>query len=499
MKRLLVRIALYVAIIGALAVCRWRLWTYGTDTGTFSQVVASGFGGFLDGPEQGTHFRFHWAPLLVVLQPLVLATRSALSLQLAQIVLCACTALPLYGIARAYVDERAARRYATLALLYPPLAGTAFTEFHEIAFFPALALGCVWAAQTRRPRAFVALATAAALVREEACITLVLAGLGLVALAIVAARRPAGAGPGGLLFGRPADPRALALQGGFLAVASVIALGVYYGLVIPRVGSWAPSRFYDFPFAFGPAALVRDLFAHPADLRTFLTPGRAGYLLEAFVPLALLPLRSAWTLAAVPGLLVVLLSSDPIAWRMGSHYPAVWVPWLLLATLHALVRADLARPPAARTARPRAYVAAAALSVVFLIAINPMHVGHYLRPYVPHAGVAAAFRLVDPQAYVATHDEWFAHEALAHRNATVFFCPFVTDAVYEDDFPNAYFQERIKPELAREVASGRARVRARFGPIAVYVRRPDPGARVGGCDTGAILPPRGAPERLLGK
>ena len=118
MRRLWVCIILYVALQGALAAWRWHLWTFGTDTGTFAQVVASAFSGFRDGPEQGTHFRFHWAPLLAILYPLIALTRSPLALQFAQIVLISLSALPLYAVARAYVNERSALRYAALALVY---------------------------------------------------------------------------------------------------------------------------------------------------------------------------------------------------------------------------------------------------------------------------------------------------------------------------------------------------------------------------------------------
>ena len=476
-RRLWTYIAAYVALFTAFALWRWHVWSYGTDTGTFTQAIGDAFGGFRDGPEQGTHFRFHWAPLLATLYPLVAIGRTGLVLQIAQAALIALSALPLYALARAYTSARRALTYASLALLYPPLAAVAFTEFHEIAFYPAIALGLVYAADRARWRLFAALAIAGALVREEACIVLALIGIAFAGIGLLRRRTARG----GMLAGEPREPERLALAGVGLAAVNALALLGYYALVIPHVGAWQPSRFYQYSFAFGPLGVVGALLAHPAYVANVLTLGRFTYLLEALVPLAFLPLFSRWSLLAVPPLLIVLLSSDPIAWRMGSHYAAIWCPWLLLGTLAAL----LAFERRGRLVRADRFVrASVALCIVFLIAINPMHPGHYLRPvYADTADAQRALRTVPSGMPLATHDEWFAHTAFRDRNATVFLCPYVRYAVYADDFPNPYFQSDIRPALARDVASGRARVVATYGRVHVYELTPKPGARIGNCIT----------------
>jgi uncharacterized membrane protein len=478
MRRLWVCIILYVALQGALAAWRWHLWTFGTDTGTFAQVVASAFSGFRDGPEQGTHFRFHWAPLLAILYPLIALTRSPLALQFAQIVLISLSALPLYAVARAYVNERSALRYAALALVYPPLAAVAFGEFHEIAFYPVTALGLFWAADRARWGPFALLALAAVMIREEACIVFALTGAAFATIGFANAGKPEGEG---LLVGAPREPARLAVAGLGLMLAGIGALYLYFEIIIPHVGAWQPSRFYDYPFAHGPLALVIALALHPVYLLALAFRGRFTYVLEAFVPLALLPLRSAWTLLALPGLVGLLLSSDQIAWRMGSHYAAIWIPWLLLGAIAALVSLQRARrEPVAR----RWWIAALACSAIFLIAFNPMHPLHYLRPvYADDAAADAAFALIPAHARVATHDEWFTRIALVAPQATVFFCPYVDFAVYADDYPSDFFQREIRPEIGRELRNGQMRIVAAFGPVKAYARKPDPGARVGNCIT----------------
>ncbi len=472
-KRLVLAFAAYVAVLSALAIARWHLWTYGTDTGTFVQVILDAFGGFRDGPERGTHFRFHWAPLLATLYPLVAITRSGLALQIAQIVLIGLSAFPLYGIARGYLSPERSAAIASLALLYPPLAAVAFTEFHEIAFYPALALGLVWAAERARWRAFALLAVASALVREEACIVLAIVGIVFATIGVVR-RNVARGGGEGLLVGAPREPERLAVAGSFLTLVNVAALATYAFVVLPRVGPWQPSRFYEFPFAHGPAQLLATLATHPQDIPTFVTFGRFTYLLEAFVPLALLPFFSRWSLLALPGLAIVLLSSDPIAWRMGSHYAAIFAPWLVLGAAAALVRfaRDGERDRATRFGRAALILCALVLATPF----NPMHIAHYLRPVAPHDDVARALADVPHDAPIVMHDEWFAHVSGAYPLATVFFCPSARYALFRKDYPSGYFHDEIAPEIAREVARGEMRVITSYGDLDLYSRVPAPGS-----------------------
>ena len=123
-----------------------KFWTYGSDTGTFAQIVADAFGGMRNGVEAGSHFRYHWSPSLALLWPFVAATRSALPLQLMQ---AAATVR-----ARRWSRRLHGRTWrgglpnglGLLALLYPPLLALGFDEFHELGLFTPLVLGLVLAA-----------------------------------------------------------------------------------------------------------------------------------------------------------------------------------------------------------------------------------------------------------------------------------------------------------------------------------------------------------------
>jgi hypothetical protein len=273
-----------VAAFSAAAILRWHAWSYGVDLGTFAQVIDNTFHGFTDRPEAGTHFRYHWSPILALLWPVVAATRSPLSLQFVQIVLIALTAVPLAAIVRSHADEGWAFRAGLLALLYPPLIAPAFLEFHELAFYPVLALALIWAADRARWGWFAVFSIAALAVREDATLDLAIVGL---VLGIIGLVRRSTSAQSGLLAGEPREPGRLAIAGFALAVLSFVTLAVYFSLV-KDLGGWRPSHFYDYSFAQGPVQVALSLFTHPIELvRAIFTFGRFTYLLEAFLPLAL--------------------------------------------------------------------------------------------------------------------------------------------------------------------------------------------------------------------
>jgi hypothetical protein len=150
---------------------------------------------------------------------------------------------------------------------------------------------------------------------------------------------------------------------------------------------------------------------------------------------------------------------------MGSHYAAIWIPWLLLGCAAALVGFE--RSGGLRGAG-RAFTAVAACCALFFLAFNPMHPLHFLRPIYPHDNVAALMALVPRDAAVITHDEWFAHLSLDHPRATVF--PYTAHeyALVADDYPNAYYQTVTRVGLLAAVRSGRAHEIRRIGRVALY-------------------------------
>jgi uncharacterized membrane protein len=450
------------AVLAALAVARTKLWTYGSDTGTFAQIVAGAFGGMRDGVEAGSHFRYHWSPSLALLWPLVAVPRSALGLQLAQAAATALCAPLLAAVARPYTGARLAERLGYLTLLYPPLLALGFDEFHELGLFTVLALALFLFADRRWWTPFALCALAAAGLREDAALTLIV--FGIVLFAIARARRPQGRG---LLDGFTSAPREVAAAGAGLAIGCSATLAVYYGVVTPRLGGWVPSHFYVYSFAAGPLALLASPFVHPiAFARAIFTFGRLTYVLEALVPLAFLPLRSRWWLLALPGAAIVLLANSGYVWRMGDHYAALWIPWLLVATAAAV--AALSQRSGERVARGWT-TAASAVCVLFLVAFDPLHPLHYLHPYYHDlAGARSAIGCVPKDASLSTYDEWFSAVAAQRPRATIDRSNGVEYLVYALDFPSESFRSRLGPAIAREVARGEYRAVCRYGNVVAY-------------------------------
>jgi uncharacterized membrane protein len=437
-------------VLSAAAAVRTADWSYGADTGTFVQIVLDAFGGMHNGVESTTHYRFHWSPALMLLWPFLAVTHSVWVLQTILAAATVACAPLLAAIARARgIASGVADRIGAVALVYPPLVAVGFAEFRDLGLLPALALGW-WLAVQRRAWTWVAvLALLLAGLREDVCIELAIVG---AAVALDGARR---------------RDRQLVAAGFGSAALGIISAAVYALVVLPRVGPWPPSHFYDYPFAHGPAALLLAPLLHPlAFFGAVLTVGRLTYVLEALVPLAFVPLRSRLAWLTVPGFAIVLLANSGLVWRMGMHYAALWIPWLLIAFAAGIASLRLQR---------RWTTIAFVLSAIVLIAFSPLHPLHYLKPsYHAVADARAVLEALPTQSHVATHDEWYTAIAARNPNASVLGTgpsPFAAEyIVFAEDFPNATFHDVFVPRIRAVLRCGGYRLVARRGNVVGYVR-----------------------------
>jgi uncharacterized membrane protein len=433
-------------VLAVLAAVRAADWSYGADTGTFVQIVLDALGGMHNGVERTTHYRFHWSPSLVLLWPFLAATHSLWVLQAILAAATVACAPLLAAIARARGLERGiADRIGAVALVYPPLVAVGFGEFRDLGLLPALALGWWLALRTRAWGWVAVLALVLAGLREDVCIELALVGL------VVAV-------DGALRRDWP-----LLAAGLGSAAAGIFSDAIYALVVLPRVGPWPASHFYVYPFASGPAALLLAPLTHPLAFgAAILTLGRLTYLLEALIPLAFIPLRSRLAWLAVPGFAIVLLANSGLVWRMGMHYAALWIPWLLIAFAAGM----------ASLAHPRRWTATAfLLSSIVLVAFSPLHPLHYLKPSYHALGDARAAMACAPAgASVATHDEWYT--AVSARRANVMVLgddpPPTAYIVVADDYPNRAFADQVLPKVRALVAAGTYRRVCAVGHVSAY-------------------------------
>jgi uncharacterized membrane protein len=439
-RTVIVSSLILAAILLVCAFVRTSFWTYGADTGTFTIAILNAPHGMADSFEQGSHFRYHWSPILVLLYPLVAITQSVLSLQIVQVFLVVGSVLAYYALIERYIGKTLALRCAIIALLYPPLIGLAFAEFHELAFAPLFTFLALLALSARRWGWYALLLLALLCVRED--VALLTGFMGSVLT----------------VYGARSGDRAYAKAGALTALSAGAVLLLYFGLIVPHLGGWGPSGFYTYSFD-GDAHHLKDEMA--------VVP-RLTYVLEILIPLAFLPLRTRWFLLTVPAIAIVLSANSGGVWRMGMHYVALWIPWVLLA-----MAAGLAQIQA--RAGERAAIgwssAATALCVLFLVLMNPTHAQHYLTPaYRDTAAVQRVIHCVPPNATLGTHDEWYAAIAFTHPNETIGAPSYASYLLFADDYPNGEFQAKILPAIRRQVADGHVNEVCRSNRVAVYRR-----------------------------
>lgn len=372
----------YAAIFTALGAWKYAVHRNFVDFGIFAQTASSAFGCFCNAIE-GSHYAFHFSPILYLAGAALLLWHSPLVLIALQSVACALVIPPVYGL----VARRANAPIATLATvvtaLYPPLAGLAFGDFHENAFAPAAITWAAWAFDGGYARAALAFAVVAMCVKEDQAIFVAVSGAALWWRFR------------GTTAGRYA--LAAALLGALVAVEFFRDIQPHH----VAAAQWAPERFYAWT---------------PGDVHALLPGGivqRAGFLLLIFLPLGFLPLRSRVAWFALPPLLEVLLSRMSTTYTLGSHYAGAWMGYLFVAFALG------ARKAPESASRRGLYVALACCAIELAVA-NPMHPGMNLRPLAPRdRALDAVLSSLPLDASVATQEEAYTHLALDDPNATL--------------------------------------------------------------------------------
>ncbi|HTU83491.1 MAG TPA: DUF2079 domain-containing protein [Candidatus Acidoferrales bacterium] len=431
--------AAYAALFFALGADRYATFHSGADLGLFVQTIAGAFSGFSNTFEGTNHFAYHFSPILFLCAPLLQLAHSALALVAIQAVATAATAPALYLIARRRTSERNAAGLACIALLYPPLQGVTFTDFHETAFAPAAVAWLLWAIDARRFWIAGVLLIATLAVKEDQAVAM--AFVGAVGVVYFARRRE----PAGVTFCVLA------------AVVSVATFVGYFSLVRPmagNAGAWMPEHFYAWKGYGGAAPLGTQVVA------------RVSYLLEAFVPLAFLPFRSRALLLSLPGFVEVLASREPLTYTMGQHYAAVWVPYVLVA--FAIAGAGLLQRGDRRS---RTWVRATpVLCVVMLAAFDPLHLGHFLRwPNADDRATDALISRIPQSASIGTYDEIYAHLGFYPR-AVIGIRGLPQFVLENTKYRSARWDAILAPQLRRAIGRGEYAEVARIGDVVLYQR-----------------------------
>ena len=421
------------------------------DLGIFAQTTASAFGCFCNTIE-GSHWAFHFSPILYAVGAVVQVWHSALALVAVQAIAGALSAPPIYGIVRRYADRKTALLAAIVVLLYPPLAGVVFNDFHENGLAPAAIAWLLWAFDGGYPVATLAFAALALAIKEDQALFLAVAG-----------------SVGAFAYRQDSKRRTLAIT---VALASFAIFILYFALIQPHANAnphWAPGRFYVWGYGVSNSELGSAIAS--ALLQ------RAGYLLLAFVPLLFVPFRSRTIVLATLPLVEVLASSMSTTFTMGSHYAGAWAGYVFFAFALGIV--TIARSDVRRAHR-MLYWCIGLCVLEFAIA-DPLHPGYFLHPAV--ARDARLDRFLDslpPSIDVATQEEAYTHLAATDPRATLLpeavelmtggdirACYILTDP----DYPDSVRLIESGPVVKKLVASGKYVMATRDGGIVLYKAR----------------------------
>ncbi|MBC5815113.1 MAG: DUF2079 domain-containing protein [Candidatus Eremiobacteraeota bacterium] len=429
----------YFIVFFALGADRYSAHRSAEDLGIFFQTIASAFSGFSNTIEGASHLTVHFSPILYLLAPLVWITHSALALVAVQAAANACVAPALFLIARKRVDERAATWIASIGFFYPPLWGVTFTDFHENGLVPATIAWLIYALDARKFRLAFGFVLLALCIKEDQAVFLAF----LACLSFIGYARKG-----------DNDGRTWAI----LTLASSAAAFIgFFTIVRPLAGAhggWHPSVFYTQTKATAITTPLRNL------------TDRLGYLILAFAPLAFLPFRSSFLILSIPAFAEVLLSRAPVTYTMGQHYAAVWIPYVLVASVAAACDLEKNNPAVARRAIRFSYTVCA---LILLIA-NPLHPKYFLR--IPQAADAQLDQFIAGLPHdidLGTQEEAFTHMGF-YPGATLGMEEYPQYALFDWHYPDSNWVMRDGPKIKTEVARGGYRIVRSENGIVLYQR-----------------------------
>jgi uncharacterized membrane protein len=321
--------ALYAAIFAASASLQYHAYRESRlDLGNMVQAVwSTAHGSFLGSTTlsgvQTTRLGTHVDPFLALFVPFWWAWPSPQLLLVAQAVVVAAGALPVYKLARKHLrDPRAPVFFVLAYLAYPATQYNAYTPdvgFHSVSLAAPLVLFAIWFLDEERLLPFAAFALLAAATKEEI---------------------PAAVGCLGVWYAlRKGHPRA----GLAIAVLGFAASVVDFEVVIPHyaLGGFDPfvGRYEDVGGT--PGGILVHAFTDPGNLvHAVATWHKLLYLVLLLVPFAGLWALEPWlALGAAPDLAIDLLSSKPAQTTITYQYTAGIVPFVVAASILGAARA----------------------------------------------------------------------------------------------------------------------------------------------------------------
>lgn len=289
-----------------------------------------------------TRLAIHVEPILLLIAPFYLIHASAATLLVLQTMALALGAVPLFALSLRLLPDLPflGIGFVIAYLASPEILGEALYDFHPVAFATPLLLAAFYALEVRRYGWFLLAGVLAAACKEDVALALVPLGL------LIALRR-----------GRP-------WFGASVAIGAIAWTALCFLVIMPHfnvgVSQGGNAYWYRYSALGGsPATALRHLLADPLLIVPIVfAPDKLGYLalllrtgggLGIFAPFLLL--------AALPELVINLLSAQPPQYSGFYHYNAMLLAALLAAAVYgaaALRQARLAALSGATVASPPA-------------------------------------------------------------------------------------------------------------------------------------------------
>jgi uncharacterized membrane protein len=334
-----------------------RFQTYNYDLGQYDNVFWNALHGHplrctpLGATGDWSSFSSHADLGVFFLLPFYAIRPNAETLLIMQATILGLGAVPLYLFSRRRLPPSYACTVAICYLLYAPLHGSNFYDFHFQPVAATAVLSVIWLIDTRR-WIWAAFAFLFALsCREDISVGLTMLGIFYV-----------------LTEYRP-------VPGAVMALAGTVYFVFIRFYVMPHFGQgWFSDIYKDLypnPGSHSFAGVIQTLMTNPVYVfRTLLTGEKLRYFLQIVTPVAFLPMRRTYLLASLaPGTLFTLLTTaygptTDIAFQYSGHF----TPYIFAASAVAL--AAYRRGP-----EPRVMARAALLALCMGTLLCTLHWG----------------------------------------------------------------------------------------------------------------------------
>lgn len=301
-----------------------RFQTYGYDLGQYDNIFWSTLHGrpLRDAPlgliEDWSELRGHASLSVFVLLPFYALRPQASTLLVLQACILGLGAIPLYRFAARRLPRGQAAMVAIAFLLYPPLHGLQFYDFHMQPIACTFVLFVIDFVDARRYWLLAIAFVIAIGCREDVSIGLAILGAFLA------------------LSGHRAR------EGLIMAPVAAAYFVVMRFVVMPRFGpTYFLGTYKDLTpegaVTFG--GVILTLITNPTFvLTTWLNPEKLRYALQILTPLALMPLRRPWMAVALihGSILTLLTTGDPPMIEITFQYSANFMPYIFAASAHYL-------------------------------------------------------------------------------------------------------------------------------------------------------------------